>query len=91
MKNIIDEIAVLCREFEGALPIGVSNEIKSLLENNEFGVAIEGLCNYIYEYEAPISPGQYERIHTVVKRCGLPPTTCDFLLTFIQPGAKNDS
>jgi hypothetical protein len=55
MAEVIEiKMLVLLHEFEGRLPTKVYKEIESLAVHREWGIALENLCEQLYEFNLPI-------------------------------------
>jgi hypothetical protein len=55
IKDTIVEISVL-------LPVNIQNHIIELLNEDEFNIAFEELCCYLFEYDKQVTNNCYESI-----------------------------
>jgi len=64
----------LLNEMDSQLPTPIILNIKEFLENQEWGLAYEMLCEQIYEFELPISSELYENILSIGESMEMNPT-----------------
>lgn len=81
--NIEIEIIKMANEIK-ALPINEKNDIISFTENSEWGIALDLLCNQIYEYNISITNDLFSRIINIAKKMEMDSSTWEFLRTLIK-------
>lgn len=79
MKNL----GLFIQEFRDKLPENIYKEIESYLEHDEWGLALEELCNFLYEYEVQLKMSEYEKIIQFCKRMRMDESSFDFLKQLI--------
>ena len=70
----IDELRALLSELTEKLQKDDFNIINELIDNREWGIAIETLCTQIYEYDIKISPEFYEKLASFAKSLNMQST-----------------
>ena len=66
IKKINKLILLLIKSMEGKLEDYLINDLINYLDNNEFGLSLELLCEYILEYNIFISKYEYETITNII-------------------------
>jgi hypothetical protein len=77
--NIEKQIADLFAQFRPSLPAGVVEEGLDLVNHNECGVALELLCQMLFEYSVPLQAVDFAVIKEATATLQLGPNTWDFL------------
>jgi len=83
MYKIENEIKELVKEIIN-LPTADKNNVIMYAENKEYGVAIDTLCNQLYEYNINISISIFNKIENIAKEMDIPISTWDFLKEIIK-------
>jgi hypothetical protein len=67
------QLQALIDRYGPKLPSGVTSELQSNMEHDEWGVALEGLCNYLLEYDVPIARADLIELKSISAVMGLDP------------------
>ncbi len=84
MNSIINDIDLIMQKFHNKLGSDILDELKLLLNNDEPGVALEELCNMLYEYEVPITEKDYTDICNLLSKMGINASEWDMMKDLID-------
>ena len=76
-KKMID----LLSHFQGKLPMDEYKDNHYLITHREGGVALENLCQQLFEHTIPVEPILLETIKSLANEMKLPPKAWEFLAT----------
>lgn len=60
-------VRALLDEKRNDLPLNVTNQIAEYIDHDEWGIAFEGLCDQLEEYQIPLDSKYYMRLEHVAK------------------------
>jgi hypothetical protein len=69
----------LLREFDGKLKDNIHEDIRDLIVHGEWGIALENLCQQLYEYDVAVPPNSLTEIKKLTEQMQLPSKTWSFL------------
>jgi hypothetical protein len=80
-RDIEMRTLALLKHFENAIPADRYSDLVELAMHNEWGVALENLCQNLNDDDAPVGQGELEEIQALTADMGMPATTWDFLVS----------
>jgi hypothetical protein len=80
-ESIENRAFVLLESLQGKLPSDEFEDIRELIAAGEWGVALENLCQQLYEHDILVDAATLERIRNLAQHMHLPPKTWQFLAT----------
>ncbi len=78
-KTINKTILQLTTAMEDKLPGQDIEKITEMLENNEFGLALDILCTQIYEYDIKVDEQFYEDVKKVAEMMNIAKDSWEFI------------
>jgi hypothetical protein len=85
MTQLEIQFIAIVNEQSLALPKPDVDEIRSLVDDNELGVAFENFCTQLYEYDAPCTSEQIHRIAALGLALKVSPRYWEILRRSSQP------
>ena len=78
-----EKLNQIIKQSESLLPETTVSDAKDLFDNREYGVALELICQQLFEYDVAITRGLYVDISDSAKIMKMPESTHDFLKTLV--------
>jgi hypothetical protein len=76
MKN---DLLQLLSRFKSRLPVATHKDVEELITHGEGGIALENLCQQLFEYDLTVSSDELTEIKVLTERMGLSAKTWSFL------------
>jgi hypothetical protein len=78
-EDIEEAMLQVLQVFENRLPPDRYRDMLNLITHSECGIALEHLCQNLFDFEAPIKPGELAEIKKITSEMLLPESTWSFL------------
>ena len=84
MKDVEKELLEIVEELSDQLEKDILSHIKDLAQAGEWGVALEDLCNMLFEYDVKISQRIFNRIEKLGIAMSMEKSSWDFIKPLIN-------
>jgi hypothetical protein len=82
-KKLLDDLAdVPVAQHREQIDAAI-NDARDLIEHGEEGVALENICQNLYEWDFPLSRAHYERLQQIGRHYGFENHTWSFLAKIV--------
>lgn len=83
MKDVLEKKILNLTEQINSLPEKDKKNVVEFVEHGEWGIALDTLCNQIYEHDLKITKTTYDEIEAVGKMMNMNESTWSFLKKLI--------